>query len=75
MRPYLKKIHHKEGLVEWLKVSSNPSTAKNKQNQFQHHYFLHEALTDLFSCWPFSMDSADLGTLWSPEQGSCLTCS
>jgi hypothetical protein len=30
MRPYLKKIYHKKGLVEWLKVkalSSNPSTA------------------------------------------------
>jgi hypothetical protein len=28
--PYLKKAHHKNGLVEWLKVkalSSNPSTS------------------------------------------------
>jgi hypothetical protein len=33
MRPYLKKIHHKKGLMEWLKVkalSSNPRTAKKK---------------------------------------------
>jgi hypothetical protein len=30
VRPYLKKAHHKNGLVEWLKVkalSSNPSTS------------------------------------------------
>jgi ribosomal protein S21 len=34
MRPYLKKIHHKKGLMEWLKVkalSSNPRTAKKKR--------------------------------------------
>jgi hypothetical protein len=34
MRSYLKKTHHKKGLVEWLKVqalSSNPSTTKKKK--------------------------------------------
>jgi ribosomal protein S21 len=38
MRPYLKKTHHKKGLVEWLKVqtlSSSPSTAKKKKNKKQ----------------------------------------
>jgi hypothetical protein len=36
MRPYLKKTHHKKGLVEWLKVkalNSNPSTAKKKERK------------------------------------------
>jgi hypothetical protein len=31
MRPYLENIHHKKGLVEWLKakaLSSNSRTAK-----------------------------------------------
>jgi hypothetical protein len=35
-RPYLKKTHHKKGLVEWLKVkalSSNTSTAKKKRKR------------------------------------------
>jgi hypothetical protein len=34
--PILKKIHHKKGLVEWLKVmalSSNPSTGKKKKEE------------------------------------------
>jgi hypothetical protein len=31
MRPYLKKTHHKKGLVKWLKVSSSHSTAKKKK--------------------------------------------
>jgi hypothetical protein len=34
VRPYLKKLHHKKGLVEWLKVkalSSSPSDAKGKK--------------------------------------------
>jgi hypothetical protein len=37
MRSYLENIHHKKGLVEWLKVkalSSNPST-ENKQTNKQ----------------------------------------
>jgi hypothetical protein len=36
VRPYLKKTHHKNGLVEWLKVealSSNPTTAKKKERR------------------------------------------
>jgi hypothetical protein len=36
MRPYLKKTHHKKGLVEWLKAkapSSSPSSAKNKKQK------------------------------------------
>jgi ribosomal protein S21 len=35
-RLYLKKTHHKKGLVEWLKeysLSSNPSTAKKKKKR------------------------------------------
>jgi hypothetical protein len=34
MRLYLKKTHHRKGLVEWLKVkaqSSNPGTTKKPQ--------------------------------------------
>jgi hypothetical protein len=34
LKPYLEKIPHKKGLVEWLKVqalSSSPSTAKRKK--------------------------------------------
>jgi hypothetical protein len=37
VRPYLKKTHHRKGLVEWLKVkalSSNPSTAKKKKKRY-----------------------------------------
>jgi hypothetical protein len=33
MTPYLKKLHHKKRLVEWLKVkalSSNPNTGEKK---------------------------------------------
>jgi hypothetical protein len=33
-RPYLEKIHHKKGLMEWLKVkalSPSPSTEKKKK--------------------------------------------
>jgi hypothetical protein len=36
MRPSLKKAYHKKVVVEWLKVralSSNPSTAKQQQQQ------------------------------------------
>jgi hypothetical protein len=36
VRPYLKKAHHKNGLVEWLKVkalSSNPNTTKKKKTK------------------------------------------
>jgi hypothetical protein len=36
MRPYLKKLFTKIGLVEWLKVkamSSSPSTTKTKPKQ------------------------------------------
>jgi hypothetical protein len=36
MRPYLEKIHHKKGLVEWLQVkalSSNPSIALKKKKR------------------------------------------
>jgi hypothetical protein len=36
MRSYLKKTHHKKGLVEWLKVkalSSNPITEKKKRER------------------------------------------
>jgi hypothetical protein len=36
VRPYLKKAHHKNGLVEWLKVkalSSNPNTTKKKNKK------------------------------------------
>jgi hypothetical protein len=35
-RPYLKKTHHKKGLVEWLKVqalSSNPHTVKQNKTK------------------------------------------
>jgi hypothetical protein len=35
-----KKIHHKKGLVLWLKVkalSSSPGTAKKKENLKSHH--------------------------------------
>jgi hypothetical protein len=34
LRPYLENIHHKKGLVEWLKVqalSSSPNTGKKKK--------------------------------------------
>jgi hypothetical protein len=40
MRPYLEDTHHKNGLVEWLKVkalSSNPSTAKRKSWKYNFH--------------------------------------
>jgi hypothetical protein len=36
MRPYLKKTHHKKGLVEWLEVyslSSSPGTTKKTNKQ------------------------------------------
>jgi hypothetical protein len=36
VRPYLENTHHKNGLVEWLKVkalSSSPSTAKKKKKK------------------------------------------
>jgi hypothetical protein len=35
-RPYLENTHHKNGLVEWLKVkalSSSPSTANKQTNK------------------------------------------
>jgi hypothetical protein len=32
VRPYLEKILHKKGLVEGLKVSSNPSTTKKEKS-------------------------------------------
>jgi hypothetical protein len=37
VRPYLKKTHHKKGLVEWLKVevlSSSPSTRGEKKKSY-----------------------------------------
>jgi hypothetical protein len=36
MRPYVENIHHKKGMVEWLKVktlSSSPSTEKKTKNK------------------------------------------
>jgi hypothetical protein len=36
VKPYLKKTHHKKGLVDWLKVkalNSNPSTVKKKKKK------------------------------------------
>jgi hypothetical protein len=42
-RPCLQKSHHKNGLVEWLKVkalSSNPNTAKKKKKKNPNNFFL-----------------------------------
>jgi ribosomal protein S21 len=36
VKPHLKKIHHKKGLVEWLKMkalSSSPCTKKKKKKR------------------------------------------
>jgi ribosomal protein S21 len=41
----LKKIHHKTGLVEWLKVkalSSSPSTTKKKKKERSAKYMVWE---------------------------------
>jgi hypothetical protein len=43
VRPYLKKTHHKNVLVEWLKVkalSSNPSTAKKEKKKVLYVFML-----------------------------------
>jgi hypothetical protein len=45
-RHYLEKIHHRKGLVEWLKMyalSSNSSTARKKETTLQSSFISSEA--------------------------------
>jgi hypothetical protein len=38
LRPYLKKTHHKKGLVEWLKVKALSLNSRTTKKSHTHRY-------------------------------------